>query len=120
MQDILVNKDFEDVYKQVLEQIPSLKLKHGGMEPPQKPKAKIHPMMKLANYIEKHNLRLVDFFNKFDKDGSMSVTHEEFVEGIEVCMLNLIIKNFFFVLNISVYPCFCISRIFRIFFAVYI
>ena len=80
-----MNKDFEDVYKQVLEQIPSLRLKHGGMEPPQKPKAKIHPMVKLANYIEKHHLRLVDFFNKFDKDGSMSVTHEEFVEGIEVC-----------------------------------
>ena len=104
MQDILVNKDFEDVYKQVLEQIPSLKLKHGGMEPPQKPKAKIHPMMKLANYIEKHNLRLVDFFNKFDKDGSMSVTHEEFVEGIEVCMLNLIIKVIFLY-----FKYFCIS-----------
>ena len=54
------------------------------MEPPQKPKAKVHPMVKLVNYIEKHELRLVDFFNKFDKDGSMSVTHEEFVEGIEV------------------------------------
>ena len=42
-------------------------------------------MTKLAHYIEKQGLRLVDFFNKFDKDGSMSVTHEEFVEGIEVC-----------------------------------
>lgn len=54
------------------------------MEPPPKPKARVHPMVKLVNYIEKHELRLVDFFNKFDKDGSMSVTHEEFVEGIEV------------------------------------
>ncbi|XP_060561008.1 leucine-rich repeat-containing protein 74B-like isoform X4 [Ruditapes philippinarum] len=81
--DILVNKDFEDVFKQVQEQIPDIKLAHGGMEPPPKPKAKVHPMVKLVNYIEKHELRLVDFFNKFDKDGSMSVTHEEFVEGIE-------------------------------------
>ncbi|XP_053374992.1 leucine-rich repeat-containing protein 74A-like isoform X2 [Mercenaria mercenaria] len=81
--DILVNKDFEDVFKQVQEQIPDIQLTHGGMEPPPKPKAKVHPMVKLVNYIEKHELRLVDFFNKFDKDGSMSVTHEEFVEGIE-------------------------------------
>ena len=80
----MVNKDFEDVFKQVQEQIPDIKLAHGGMEPPPKPKAKVHPMVKLVNYIEKHELRLVDFFNKFDKDGSMSVTHEEFVEGIEV------------------------------------
>ncbi|KAK3596544.1 hypothetical protein CHS0354_013228 [Potamilus streckersoni] len=81
--DILVNNDFKDVLKQVSEQIPNLKVKHGGTELPSKPKARIHPMVKLANYIEKHNLRLIDFFNKFDKDGSMSVTHEEFVEGLE-------------------------------------
>ncbi|XP_052212583.1 leucine-rich repeat-containing protein 74A-like isoform X2 [Dreissena polymorpha] len=81
--DILVNKDFEEVFAQVKVQLPSLTLTHGGMEPPTKPKAKVHPMTKLVNYIEKHELRLVDFFNKFDKDGSMSVTHEEFVEGIE-------------------------------------
>lgn len=79
-----MNKDFEDIYKQVQEQLPNLKLTHGGMEPPPKPKALVHPMMKLASYIEKHDLRMIDFFNKFDKDGSMSVTHEEFVEGIEV------------------------------------
>lgn len=41
-------------------------------------------MVKLTNYIEKNNLRLVDFFNKFDKDGSMSVTYAEFQQGIEV------------------------------------
>lgn len=43
-------------------------------------------MVKLRNYIEKNNLRLVDFFNKFDKDHSMSVTREEFTEGLEVNM----------------------------------
>ncbi|XP_052800743.1 leucine-rich repeat-containing protein 74B-like isoform X7 [Mya arenaria] len=87
--DILVNKDFEEVYGQVREQIPDIRMTHGGMEPPPKPKAKVHPMTKLVNYIEKHELRLVDFFNKFDKDGSMSVTHEEFLEGIETARLAL-------------------------------
>ncbi|XP_069136436.1 leucine-rich repeat-containing protein 74B-like isoform X4 [Argopecten irradians] len=81
--DILVNNDFNDIYKQVQEQCPDMKLKHGGMEPPKKPKKPVHPMVKLANYIQKNNLRLVDFFNKFDKDGSMSVTYEEFQQGIE-------------------------------------
>ena len=27
---------------------------------------------------------MIDFFNHFDKDGSMSVTREEFAQGIEV------------------------------------
>ncbi|XP_056009594.1 leucine-rich repeat-containing protein 74B-like isoform X11 [Ostrea edulis] len=81
--DILVNKDFNDIFKQVQEQIPDIKMRHGGMEPPMKPRARIHPMVKLTNYIEKNNLRLVDFFNKFDKDGSMSVTYAEFQQGIE-------------------------------------
>lgn len=79
-----MNKDFDDIFKQVQEQVPDIKMRHGGMEPPKKPRARIHPMVKLTNYIEKNNLRLVDFFNKFDKDGSMSVTYEEFQQGIEV------------------------------------
>jgi len=55
-----------------------------GLEPPPKPKARLHPMVKLQNYIDKHNLKLIDFFQKFDKDGSMSVSHEEFADGIQV------------------------------------
>ena len=83
-QDVLVNKDFEDIFRQVREQLPQLKMRHGGMEAPLKPKARMHPMVKLMAYIDKNNLRLVDFFNKFDKDGSMSVTHEEFKQGLKV------------------------------------
>jgi hypothetical protein len=67
LQDILVNKDFEDIFKQVKEQLPNIKMKHGGMEPPQKPKAKVHPMVKLMNYIEKNNIKLIDFFSQLDK-----------------------------------------------------
>lgn len=42
----------------------------------------MHPILKLRNYIEKHHIKLIDFFNKFDKDGSMTVTIEEFKNGI--------------------------------------
>ncbi|KAL8594491.1 hypothetical protein ACOMHN_024936 [Nucella lapillus] len=80
--DILVDKDFEAIFQQVQQQLPDLKMRHAGMEAPLKPKARMHPMMKVMAYIDKNNMRLVDFFNKFDKDGSMSVTHDEFRQGL--------------------------------------
>ncbi|XP_050410652.1 leucine-rich repeat-containing protein 74A isoform X1 [Patella vulgata] len=87
--DILVNQDFNEIFKKVQEQFPELKMRHGGMEPPLNPKARVHPMVKLHSYIQKNNLRLVDFFNKFDKDKSMSVTHEEFLTGLVETGINL-------------------------------
>jgi len=42
------------------------------------------PMTKLRKYIEDNNLRLVDFFNQFDEDNSMTVTRDEFQRGVEV------------------------------------
>lgn len=64
--------------------IPEVKVNYGGLAPPPKPKPKIHPMTKLQKYITRHNLKLIDFFQKFDADGSMSVSHEEFRIGLEV------------------------------------
>ncbi|XP_070572945.1 leucine-rich repeat-containing protein 74B-like isoform X2 [Ptychodera flava] len=81
--DIQVNKDFEDLFKELKETRPELKVKHGGSEEEKKKKPKVNPMQKLQKYIQKNNLRLVDFFNKFDKDGSMSVSYDEFREGLE-------------------------------------
>ena len=52
------------------------------------PYFQLDPMTKLRNYIEENNLRLVDFFNQFDQDHSMSVTRDEFKTGVEVkCVL---------------------------------
>lgn len=70
--------------------IPDIKIHHGGLEPPKKPKPRVHPMTKLQNYITKNNLKLIDFFQKFDTDGSMSVSHAEFREGLEVRQLPLL------------------------------
>lgn len=64
--------------------IPDLIVNHGGLEPPKKPKTKAHPIVKLQNYINKHHLKLIDFFQKFDMDGSMSVSHAEFRQGLQV------------------------------------
>lgn len=49
-----------------------------------KPKIKIHPIVKLKNWFEKHHMKLIDFFAKFDKDGSMTVSRDEFKSGILV------------------------------------
>jgi Ca2+-binding EF-hand superfamily protein len=49
-----------------------------------KPKIKIHPVIKLRNFVEKNNIKLIDIFNKFDKDGSMTVTQDEFKQGLQV------------------------------------
>ncbi|XP_064612772.1 leucine-rich repeat-containing protein 74B-like isoform X1 [Liolophura sinensis] len=81
--DIQVNKDFEELLQQVQVQYPELKVVHGGTELIKKSKVKLHPMLKLRNYIDRHNIRMIDFFNKFDKDGSLSVSREEFVHGLE-------------------------------------
>ena len=42
------------------------------------------PMTILKTYMKAKNLRLFDLFRGMDKDGSKSVTREEFKEGIRV------------------------------------
>ena len=53
--------------------------------------------VRLQNYIQKQNLRMIDFFNQFDKDGSMSVTREEFAQGLEVFLYHTNSYPFFFI-----------------------
>ena len=43
-----------------------------------------NPLDILKEYIAAKNLRLVDMFKQFDKDGGGSLSREEFVEGLKV------------------------------------
>uniref|UniRef100_A0A1I8GVK9 EF-hand domain-containing protein n=1 Tax=Macrostomum lignano TaxID=282301 RepID=A0A1I8GVK9_9PLAT len=88
LRDIMVNDDFKDLHYQLLETMPELKVEV-GVKVPHREKAKVHPMMKLRNFVEKRGMKMIDFFNTFDKDRSMSVTREEFLEGLEESGLNL-------------------------------
>jgi hypothetical protein len=38
----------------------------------------------LTSYVVEHGIKLVDLFARFDVDGSMSVTYDEFKEGLRV------------------------------------
>lgn len=41
-------------------------------------------MKAMAEYCEEHNINIVDLFSRFDSDGSMSVSHDEFKLGLKV------------------------------------
>ena len=41
------------------------------------------PMAILKQYVDSKNLRLVDLFSQLDKDGSLSVSREEFLLGLQ-------------------------------------
>ena len=71
---------------------PNITIKTGSDGLKLKPKVRLHPITKLRNYIEKHHLKLTEFFNKFDKDGSMNVSREEFVIGLNVIYFSIIKK----------------------------
>lgn len=82
IKEIIVDKYFKDEFKNFQTNFPHIQVKTGCDGIKLKPKIKINPVFKLRNFIEKHHIKLIDFFNKFDKDGSMSVTRDEFKKGI--------------------------------------
>ena len=45
------------------------------------------PISILKEHITQHGLRLVDFFKQLDKDGSGSISRDEFVLGLKVRFL---------------------------------
>ena len=41
----------------------------------------------MKDYCAEKGMNIVELFSRFDTDGSMSVTHEEFKEGLRVCIM---------------------------------
>ena len=48
------------------------------------------PVAIIRTYVEKNNLRMVDFFNQFDKDKDYRITPEDLKRGVKVgkCISN--------------------------------
>ena len=43
-------------------------------------------MREIRKYCDHHNINIVELFARFDADGSMSVSHDEFTEGLKVSL----------------------------------
>ena len=82
--EIFVDKFFYEEYKIFQGVLPNCKVRTGNDGVILKPKVKIHPIVKLRNFFDKKNMKLSDFFTKYDKDGSMTVSRSEFRSGVDV------------------------------------
>ena len=84
LQDVHVNTDFNQLREKLRIQLPELRVHHGGDAIPVKPRIELPPVIKLCNYIERHNVRLIDVFSTADPDRRMRVSRSQFVEGVRV------------------------------------
>ncbi|XP_038075125.1 leucine-rich repeat-containing protein 74A-like isoform X2 [Patiria miniata] len=82
--DIVVNKDFVDLLEQIKQGRSNfLVFYKGAIGKFEKPAEKeVDPLKLLVQHIEKNNLRIWDLFKAYDKDNSLTVTREEFKNGI--------------------------------------
>ncbi|XP_075687107.1 uncharacterized protein LOC142656102 isoform X2 [Rhinoderma darwinii] len=81
--DIVVNKQFDDLYAIVKTTMPNLSIKLGGNS--DMFKRTIHtadPMSKLKEYSKENNLQLTELLAKMDEEKSALVTHEDFKRNI--------------------------------------
>ena len=81
-----MNKDFVDLLEEIKRGRTSFLVFYKGaigkFEKPQEKEA--DPLKLLVQYIEKNNLRIWDLFKAYDKDNSLTVTRDEFRNGILV------------------------------------
>ncbi|KAM3936901.1 leucine-rich repeat-containing protein 74B [Leptodactylus fuscus] len=81
--DIVVNKEFDDLYAAVKTTMPNLSIKLGGNSDMFKRTIhKADPMNKIKEYIKKNNLQAADLFAKMDEEKSDLVTHEDFERNL--------------------------------------
>ena len=64
----MVNVDFHEMFAKVKEQLPSLRIHHGGDALPKKPKARVHPMVGIIPCIYQHtSVHMAGSVHKFRK-----------------------------------------------------
>ena len=89
MQDIILSGSFKDRVEEVQEVHKHFHCPYGYTDSYGKRKLKQYniveeAMSAMAKYAEEHNMSIIDLFARFDEDGSMSVSHEEFKIGLKV------------------------------------
>ena len=103
----MVDEEFENIYKQ-MRQDRNIRVYHSGVTKPSgmvfTDELKINhelnynndPMTKLKKWAKEEGLRLIDVFQRFDKDKSGSVDHEEFIKGVKVRVAR---KNILYIIH---------------------
>lgn len=82
-------KEFNSALFDLQARHPELSVKHGYSDSYGQRKLKEYDVVEEAmnamkEYMAENNLNLAELFSKFDEDGSMSVTYEEFKQGLKV------------------------------------
>jgi hypothetical protein len=80
--EIIVDRYYKDEFKNFQTVFPHIQVKTGSDEMKLKPKVKIHPIVKIKNFTEKKKLKILDFFAEYDKNSSMSVSRNDFINAI--------------------------------------
>ena len=84
---------FKDRIKEVQDKHTELNIPFGYTDSYGKRKLKQYNVVEEAltamkKYCDDHGIGIIELFSRFDEDGSMSVTHEEFKQGLRVSLLS--------------------------------
>ncbi|CAD5111811.1 DgyrCDS1082 [Dimorphilus gyrociliatus] len=87
-------KEFVASLTNLQEKYPDLTIKHGYSDSYGQRKLKEYDVVEEAmnamkEYMAENNLNLAELFSKFDEDGSMSVTYDEFKQGLKEAKIPL-------------------------------
>ena len=86
---MILNDEFEDTLSGLYDSYPELEVVYGYTHSYGKRKMKTYNVVEEAltiihEYLRMHDMTMAELFSRFDADGSMSVTHDEFKEGLKV------------------------------------
>ena len=90
----MFHPSFADKVKEVQEKFPEFTCPFGYTDSYGKRKLKRYNVVAEAlgamnKYCEDNNINIVELFARFDGDGSMSVSHDEFKQGLRVSSIHL-------------------------------
>ncbi len=89
LQEIILGNSFKEKLKEVQEKHENLNVPFGYTDSYGKRKLKQYNVVEEAltamkKYCDEHGIGIIELFSRFDEDGSMSVTHDEFKQGLRV------------------------------------
>ena len=88
-QDIILSGSFKEKVEEVKEIHEKFECPYGYTDSYGKRRLKQYNIVEeamnaMAKYADERNINIIDLFARFDADGSMSVSHEEFKIGLKV------------------------------------